>query len=42
VRLRYLEDWPLAEIAAFMLRSKFSVAGLIKRGLVTLRGKIQE
>jgi RNA polymerase sigma-70 factor (ECF subfamily) len=37
VRLRYLEGWPLARIAEYTGRTKFSVAGLVKRGLISLR-----
>jgi RNA polymerase sigma-70 factor (ECF subfamily) len=37
VRLRYLEGWSLARISEFTGRTKFSVAGLVKRGLLSLR-----
>ncbi len=37
VRLRYLEGWSLEQIAEHMDRSKHSVAGLVKRGLIKLR-----
>lgn len=42
VRLRYLEDWSLEQIAERMERTKFSVAGLVKRGLVALRQVLRE
>ena len=42
VRLRYLEDWSLAQIAERMERTKYSVAGLVKRGLVALREVLRE
>ncbi len=37
IRLRYLEDAPLAEIADRMGKSETAVAGLLKRGLAKLR-----
>ena len=37
VRLRYLEGWSLAQISEHMGRTKFSIAGLVKRGLIALR-----
>jgi RNA polymerase sigma-70 factor (ECF subfamily) len=37
LRLRYLEGWPLAQIAKRMDRSEIAVAGLLKRGLRGLR-----
>ncbi len=37
VRLRYLEGWSLAQISEHMGRTKFSTAGLVKRGLIALR-----
>jgi RNA polymerase sigma-70 factor (ECF subfamily) len=42
IRLRHLEGMPVAEIAARMDRSLPSVAGLLKRGLQTLRQKLSE
>ena len=38
VELRYLGDSSLAEVAAYMNRTKPSVAGLLRRGLRDLRG----
>jgi RNA polymerase sigma-70 factor (ECF subfamily) len=40
VELRYLGECSLEEIAAMMDRSKPSVAGLLRRGLEDLRGKL--
>jgi RNA polymerase sigma-70 factor (ECF subfamily) len=40
VELRYLGECSLEEIAAMMDRSKPSVAGLLRRGLEELRGKM--
>ncbi len=40
VELRYLGDWSLVEIAARMNRTKPSVAGLLRRGLRDLRGRL--
>ncbi len=37
VRLRHLEGWPVSQIAERMERSELSVAGLLKRGLKSLR-----
>jgi len=37
VRLRYLEGWPLTEIAGRLDRSEVAAAGLLKRGLRGLR-----
>jgi hypothetical protein len=37
VRLRHLEQLPLAEIASWMGRTEVSVASLLKRGLAALR-----
>jgi RNA polymerase sigma-70 factor (ECF subfamily) len=37
VRLRHLEGWSLSELAEHFGRSQFAVAGLVKRGLQTLR-----
>jgi len=42
VRLRYLEGQSLAEIAERMQRSEEAVAGLIKRGLKTLRKHLHD
>ena len=41
VELRYIGDCSLAEIAASMSRTKPSVAGLIRRGLQDLRGRLK-
>lgn len=40
VRLRYLEGWPVEEIAQELDRSVAATAGLIKRGLQGLRGRM--
>lgn len=40
VRLRHLEGWSLAEIAAHFDRSLTATAGLIKRGMQKLRDKL--
>jgi RNA polymerase sigma-70 factor (ECF subfamily) len=40
VRLRYCEDWALERIAKEMQRSPSAVAGLLKRGLKALRGRL--
>ena len=37
IRLRHLEGWTLAAMAAHLNRSESSVAGLIKRGLQKLK-----
>jgi RNA polymerase sigma-70 factor (ECF subfamily) len=37
VRLRHLEGWPLADIARHLGRTPAATAGLIKRGMQTLR-----
>lgn len=37
IRLRHLEGWPVEQIAAHMGRSVQAAAGLLKRGLATLR-----
>ena len=37
IRMRYIEDMPVAEIAHGMSRSNTAVAGLLKRGLKQLR-----
>lgn len=42
VRLRYLEGWSLTQISEFTQRTKFSVAGLVKRGLITLRKHLRK
>lgn len=39
--LHYLEQWPLDEIARHLDRSPAAVAGLIKRGLSTLRAELR-
>ncbi len=39
VRLRHLEGWTLAQLAAHFERSEVAVAGLLKRGLRGLRDK---
>jgi RNA polymerase sigma-70 factor (ECF subfamily) len=41
VRLRYLEGESVEEIARRMRRTRFSVAGLIKRGLLRLRSQLR-
>lgn len=40
VRLRHLEGWALADIARHLGRSLAATAGLIKRGMHTLRGRL--
>jgi RNA polymerase sigma-70 factor (ECF subfamily) len=40
VRLRHLEGWSLAELAARFERSEVAVAGLLKRGLRALRKRL--
>src|SRR5262245_36320814 len=40
--MHYCRDWPLAEIAAKLGRTPAAVAGLLKRGLRDLRGKLCE
>ncbi len=40
IRLRYLEGWPLAQIAGRLQRSDVAVAGLLKRGLRGLRKRL--
>src|SRR5262245_30182511 len=42
VRLRHLEGWALADIAARLGRSPAAAAGLIKRGMKTLRRRLHE
>jgi RNA polymerase sigma-70 factor (ECF subfamily) len=42
VRLRHLEGWSLAQIAQHLNRTPSAAAGLIKRGMQTLREKLQE
>ncbi len=40
VRLRHLKGWPLEQIAGHLGRSEMAVAGLLKRGLQTLRNRL--
>jgi RNA polymerase sigma-70 factor (ECF subfamily) len=40
VRLRHLEGWPLADIAAHLGRTRAATAGLIKRGMTALRRQL--
>jgi RNA polymerase sigma-70 factor (ECF subfamily) len=40
VRLRHLEGWPLADVARQLGRSLTATAGLIKRGMHTLRQRM--
>ena len=42
VRLRHLEGWALADIARHLGRSPAATAGLIKRGMQTLRRRLHE
>ncbi len=42
VTLHHLQDWPLKEIGCHLGRTPAAVAGLIKRGLKTLRGQLGE
>ena len=42
VRLRHLEGWALADIARRLGRSPAATAGLIKRGMQTLRRRLHE
>jgi RNA polymerase sigma-70 factor, ECF subfamily len=42
VRLRYLQGWPVEKIAKELDRSLDATAGLIKRGLKALRGRMSE
>jgi RNA polymerase sigma-70 factor (ECF subfamily) len=41
VRLRHLEGWPLTAIAEKLDRSLAAAAGLIKRGMQTLRDALR-
>ena len=41
VRLRYLEGWSLTQIAEHTGRTKHSIAGLLKRGLIILRNHLK-
>lgn len=40
--LRHCQGWPLADISKHLERSPAAVAGLLKRGLMQLRQKLQE
>ncbi len=40
VRLRYIQGWSLAQLADHFDRSEMAVAGLLKRGLQTLRSRV--
>jgi RNA polymerase sigma-70 factor (ECF subfamily) len=40
--LHYCEDWALADIGAHLGRTPAAVAGLLKRGLKQLRGRLQD
>jgi RNA polymerase sigma-70 factor (ECF subfamily) len=42
IRLKHLDGWPLAEVASRMDRSERSVAGLLQRGLETLRNRLTD
>ena len=42
VRLRHLEGWSLAEVAKHLNRTPAAAAGLIKRGMQSLRTQLQE
>jgi RNA polymerase sigma-70 factor (ECF subfamily) len=42
VELRYIGDCSLEEVAAFMDRTTPSVAGLLRRGLEDLRGRLAQ
>jgi RNA polymerase sigma-70 factor (ECF subfamily) len=42
IRLRHLEGWALADIAQHLGRSPAATAGLIKRGMQTLRRRLHE
>jgi RNA polymerase sigma-70 factor (ECF subfamily) len=42
IELHHLKDWPVAEIARVMGRTKPAVMGLLVRGLKRLRGLLQE
>lgn len=42
VRLRHLENWPLARIAERLGRTPLGVAGLLKRGIERLRKRFEE
>jgi RNA polymerase sigma-70 factor, ECF subfamily len=42
IRLRYIEGWPVEQIARQLDRSLAATAGLLKRGLQALRGKMSE
>ncbi len=41
IRLRHLEDTPLAEIANYLGRSEDAIGGLLKRGMRTLRQRLK-
>lgn len=41
VRLRYLEGWSLEQISQHTGRTKHSIAGLVKRGLIGLRKSLR-
>jgi len=40
IRLRYIQGWSLARLALHFDRSEMAVAGLLKRGLQTLRNRV--
>jgi RNA polymerase sigma-70 factor (ECF subfamily) len=42
IRLRHLEGWALADIARRLSRSPAATAGLIKRGMQTLRRRLHK
>jgi RNA polymerase sigma-70 factor (ECF subfamily) len=41
IRLRYIESWSLEQLANHFGRTEMAVAGLLKRGLQTLRRRLQ-
>ena len=42
IRLRYIESWSLEQLASHFGRTEMAVAGLLKRGLQTLRRRLRK
>ena len=42
VRLKFIDEWPLAEIAEFLGKTERAVAGLVARGMKRLKDRLKD
>ena len=42
VRLKFIDEWPLTEIADFLGKTERAVAGLVARGMKRLKDRLKD